>query len=200
MNKTEFLQALRQTLVGLPQEDIEKSVDYYNEILADSMEDGMSEEEAVASLGSMEEIRLHILADIPLSKLVGERRKASRELRGWEITLLVLGFPIWLPLLFVAVSLALVAYVLVWVFVGVCYIVDFVSAVGGVAAVLAIIPLFITGNFATGVLGVGCGLVMVGLGILCFFLCNLILKGTIWGSKQCILMMKNRIVGKEAGK
>ena len=56
MNKAEFLAALRERLSGLPEEDFNRSVDYYTEMIDDRVEDGMSEEEAVACLGSMDEI------------------------------------------------------------------------------------------------------------------------------------------------
>ena len=98
MNKYEFLGRLRERLVGLPPKDIEKSLDYYAEIIADRVEDGMSEEEAVAALGTLDEIVAQILEDTPLPKLVKEKVRPKRALRTWEILLIVLGFPLWLPL------------------------------------------------------------------------------------------------------
>ena len=48
MSKTEFLTELKKALEGLPEEDIEKSLEYYSEMIDDRIEDGLSEEEAVA--------------------------------------------------------------------------------------------------------------------------------------------------------
>ena len=57
MTKTEFLEQLKNSLTGLSEEDIKKSVDYYEEMIDDRMEDGIAEEEAVGGLGTVEEIR-----------------------------------------------------------------------------------------------------------------------------------------------
>ena len=46
MKKREFLDALRQTLSMLPPQELEKQLTYYDEMLTDMIEDGMSEEEA----------------------------------------------------------------------------------------------------------------------------------------------------------
>ena len=73
MNKYEFLGRLRERLAGLPPKDIDASLDYYAELIADRIEDGMSEEEAVAALGTIDEIVAQILEDTPLPKLVKER-------------------------------------------------------------------------------------------------------------------------------
>lgn len=54
MTKQEFLLRIRNGLAALPKEDIEKSVEYYREMIDDRMEDGLSEEEAVAAIGSPE--------------------------------------------------------------------------------------------------------------------------------------------------
>ena len=50
MNKTEFVNQLSAGLMGLSQEDIKRSVDFYAEMIDDRIEDGMPEEEAVAAL------------------------------------------------------------------------------------------------------------------------------------------------------
>ncbi|MBR4965050.1 MAG: DUF1700 domain-containing protein, partial [Lachnospiraceae bacterium] len=88
MNKAEFLMALRERLSGLPEEDFNKSIDYYTEMIDDRVEDGMSEEDAVACLGSMDEIITQILSEVSLPKLVKEKVKPKRALAVWEIILI----------------------------------------------------------------------------------------------------------------
>lgn len=87
MNKQEFLSGLRKGLSGLPQDDIEERLTFYSEMLDDRVEEGLSEEEAVSALGSVEEIVGQAVADIPLAKVVKERIKPKRRLRAWEIVL-----------------------------------------------------------------------------------------------------------------
>ena len=98
MTKNEFMNALRsrEELFGLPEEDIARSLSFYEELINDRMEEGMSEEEAVADVGNPKEIAAQILSEIPLSKLVKKKMKPSRRLRAWEIVLLALGSPLWL--------------------------------------------------------------------------------------------------------
>ena len=56
MNKTEFLERLGERLSGLPQEDIDERLGFYGEMIDDRMEENLSEEEAVAQIGSMDDI------------------------------------------------------------------------------------------------------------------------------------------------
>ena len=86
MNKQEFLTDLRNALSGLPRREIEERVTFYSEMIDDRMEEGMSEEEAVAGTGTVEEVRTQIVADIPLQKLVMERIHAEQQRRHlWPV-------------------------------------------------------------------------------------------------------------------
>ena len=91
MNKQEFLAALQSGLRGLPRGDIQHWVEFYREMVEDRMEDGMSEEEAVAALGPVRDIVAQILSETPLPRLVHEKVKPKRPMKAWEIILLVLG-------------------------------------------------------------------------------------------------------------
>ena len=73
MNKEQFLDELRRELSGLPREDIEERIAFYEEMIADRMDEGMSEKEAVSGIGSVEEIARQIMSEIPLTKLVKEK-------------------------------------------------------------------------------------------------------------------------------
>lgn len=94
MNKQEFLTQLRKGLSGLPQNDIEERLMFYSEMIEDQMEDGVSEEEAISTIGSVDEIVAQVVAETPLVKIAKERIKSKRRLRAGEIVLLVLGSPI----------------------------------------------------------------------------------------------------------
>ena len=73
MNKQEFLTRLRKGLSGLPQEDIEERLTFYSEMIDDRIEEGLSEEEAVAAIGSPDEIAEQIIGEIPIKKIVKEK-------------------------------------------------------------------------------------------------------------------------------
>ncbi|MGN1134351.1 MAG: DUF4097 family beta strand repeat-containing protein [Oscillospiraceae bacterium] len=61
MNKTEFLNELRQRLIGLPLDKIDQAVDYYDKIISES--DCENEEDIISRLGSLDDISAKIFAD-----------------------------------------------------------------------------------------------------------------------------------------
>ncbi|MBR0145501.1 MAG: DUF1700 domain-containing protein [Eubacterium sp.] len=69
MKKQEFLTALWKQLSDMPNEDVERSLDYYSEMIDDRVESGMSEEDAVAEIGSVEDAAKQIIADAPKRKI-----------------------------------------------------------------------------------------------------------------------------------
>ena len=74
MNKTAFLKELRKRLKQLSKAERQQYIDYYAEMIDDRMEEGISEEEAVAVLGSADEIA----AQIPADAFVKPARKGDR--------------------------------------------------------------------------------------------------------------------------
>lgn len=76
MTRAEFLTQLDHRLSVLSKEEADEYLDYYAEMLADRMEDGMSEEDAVASLESVDTIAARILGaayTTPKKKTDGQR-------------------------------------------------------------------------------------------------------------------------------
>ena len=70
MLKTAFLEALQSGLAGLPRQDIEERLAFYGEMIDDRMEEGLSEEEAVAAIGPVDRVVNEIIAQTPLTKIV----------------------------------------------------------------------------------------------------------------------------------
>ena len=70
MTKQELTFILAEKLNGLPWEEVERSMEYYDEMINEHMEEGMSEAEAIAALGSVDEIAQQILADQQSSVVV----------------------------------------------------------------------------------------------------------------------------------
>ena len=128
MKKEEFLKELKRRLKGLPKDDLENRIRFYGEMIDDRIDDGMSEEDAVKEVGTVDEVVAQIAAETPLARLVKERTKPKRSLRAWEIILLILGFPLWFPLALTALILCLVGYLLIWVLDIVVYAVELAFA------------------------------------------------------------------------
>ena len=81
MRKTEFLERLRAALNALPEEEAKKTIAYYAEMIDDRIEDGMSEEEAVAGLGEPEAVAREILLDAPWQACQGKNEAPTRAAR-----------------------------------------------------------------------------------------------------------------------
>lgn len=62
MNKKQLVEELKKKLCCLSQNDIEKSIDYYCEMIDERMEEGLTEEQAVAAIGTADEIAEQILS------------------------------------------------------------------------------------------------------------------------------------------
>ena len=111
MNKQEYLESIRSRISAMPADDVNRFMDYYSEMIDDRVEDGLSEEEAVADMGSPDAAVEQILEDMPLTKLVKEKIKPKHELKAWEVVLIVLGSPVWIPLLITAAVLLLTLWI-----------------------------------------------------------------------------------------
>lgn len=198
MNKYEFLGRLRERLAGLPPKDIDASLDYYAELIADRIEDGMSEEEAVAAMGSIDEIVAQILEDTSLPKLVKEKVRPKRALRTWEILLIVLGFPLWFILLVTFASI--IFSVLVTIGSVIISVFAVAIAVGACALAFIVAGLigFVTAKVALGTILIGASLICAGLCILFFIGATYASKGILWLCKKGIYAIKSCFVGKEA--
>ena len=197
MNKVEFLNELEGRLSGLPAEDIAKLKAYYAEMIDDRVEDGMSEEEATGALGEMDEIVRQTLAETPISKLVKERVKDRRKLRAWEIVLLVLGAPLWIPLMIVALILVLVFFILLWVVVIVLAVLLLAFFAVGVAGIPAAVYYFISGAAAPGLCFIGASIVCLGLAALMVPALVYTAKGTAKLCKKIVIGIKSTFIGKE---
>lgn len=198
MTKLEFLTALREKLSGLPDTDINERLEFYSEAIDDRIEDGMSEEDATASIGNVDEIAAQIISDTPFTKLVKEKISKRRSLSAFEIVLLALGAPIWLSILVSLFSIILSVYLSVWVVV-ISFWAVFVSFVGSAFGfIIGGIGFSIFSNVLSGVALISAGLVLAGLSILTFFVCKVITKGTARLTKKFVLWIKNLMVKKEA--
>lgn len=197
MNKQEFVANLRAKLCGLPTRDIEERIDFYIEMIDDRMEDGRTEEDAIAEIGSVDEIAAQIIADVPLSKIAKEKIKPKRSLGAWEIVLLVLGAPIWLSLGLAAVAVILSLYASVWAVIVSLWAV-FGSLVGcSFAWTVCGIAFAVGGNGIAGLLMTGAGIFGAGLAIFFFFGCKAATRGVVWLTKKIVLGLKKSLLKKE---
>ena len=202
MSKDAFIGELRHRMAGLPQEAVDRTVEYYSELIADSMEDGLSEEEAVSRLGSLDEIVANVVKDTPLPQIIETRiqeKKAKRGgIRAWEVILLVLGAPLWLPLLLAVLAVVLALYVTLWAVVIALWAVVAAVILTGVVAVVAGIVELCQLHLPQGLVLLGGGLVCMGLCALLFLLMKLITVGTVKLCKLVWTGIKSLFVGRKS--
>ena len=197
MTKLKFILSLNDRLSGLPRDEVEERLNFYSEMIEDRMEEGLSEEEAVAAVGSVDEIAKEIVAEIPLTKIAKEKIKPRRKLRAWEIVLLVLGAPIWASLLVAAISVIVSVYAVIWAVIVSLWAV-FGALVGcSAGGVLGGTVLAIGGSALSGIAMIGASAVCAGLAIFLFFGCSFVTGGTLWLTKKIILSIKNCFIKKE---
>lgn len=197
MNKQEFLSALQSNLSGLPQSEIEERIAFYSEMIDDRREDGLSEDEAINAIGSVEEIGAQIIADTPIAKIAIERIKPKRTLKAWEIVLIAIGSPIWLSLAIALIAVILSIYIALWsviislwaIFISLiaCFIGAIVT--GNITAAI--------GNHYAGIALIAAGLFSAGLAIFGYFGCKAATKGILIFTKKIAFWIKNLFIKKE---
>lgn len=197
MTKMQFLMSLHDRLSGLPRDEIEERLNFYSEMIEDRMEEGLSEDEAVAAVGSIDDIAAQILADVPLARIAREKIKPKRPMKAWEITLLAVGSPVWFPLLLAAVIIVCSFLISLW-----AVVISLWSAFGaligsGIGGAVAGAAYLCLGNKTLGIALLGAGLVCIGLGIFFFYGALAATKGSIALVKVCILGIKKHLAKKE---
>jgi uncharacterized membrane protein len=197
MNKELFLQTLRERLSCLPQGDLEERISFYEEMIDDRIEEGLSEEEAVAAVGPVDDIVEQVMAEIPLTKLVVQKVKPKRKLKGLEIALLILGFPLWFPLIIAALAILFSVWVVLWSIVISVYAVGVSFVAGWVSSMPVALYYGTLRNFEGAGCFIGAGLILAGLAILVFIGGKQIARGVIYLTKKSLLGIKALFVGKE---
>ena len=200
MNKKEFSQKLESRLDFLPEKDKNERIEFYLEAIDDRIEEGLTEEEAVAAAGSIDQIVSQIIEETPLSKLAKKKIKPKRRLGAWEIVLLILGSPIWISLLAAVFVVVIAIYAVLWAVIISLWAV-FAALVGtATCGFLYGLGLLLVGNMATGVALIGAGAVCAGVSIFGFFGCKLATKGTLTLTKKIAVGIKICFVGKGKAK
>ncbi len=195
MNKKEFLNELEKRLNGLPKADIDEKIEFFSEMIDDKCTDGnISEDEAVASLGSIDEIVSDIVKDTSLLKIVSQKIKPKRRLRAIEIILLIVGFPLWFPLLLVTLLLLLVFCLVMWIFAIATYAIEVAALATSVAGFMAFLQTLAEKNMNIGYLGIS----MAGLGFALAFIivCVIATKLDAKLTKGIVVGIKRALVGK----
>lgn len=176
MTKQEFLEQLQRRLAHLPPKDLEKQMQYYIEMIDDRIEDGMTEEEAVAGMELPEQ----------------PPKPKKQPLPVWVFILLILGSPVWLSLAVAAISVIVALYVVLWSVVITLYTVPITLGACTVAGLGMAVVSAITGPGILCIGWLGISLLCAGLCMFAGYLCTLLAKATVWLTKISFKLLFKR--------
>ena len=195
MTKAEFMHQLRKMTSSMPQQEADRYTQYYREMIDDAVEEGMSEQEAVNSLGTMDEIEAFIRENstmpagqsFPRVTQYVPQEVNKKRLPVWAIVLIIVGFPIWFSILCVLFSV----YISGWAVIVSLYAAALSVGVSGIVVGAAG---FFIGDFGIIMMFLGAGLVCLGLSVLAFTgliqLTKLYVKFTGFIVKKCIAALR----------
>lgn len=160
MNKNEFMKKLSRRLRVVRAEERERTLSFYDEMISDAVEEGLSEEQAIEKLGGIDTI-----ADraIEQAKESGEIKPATGRL---STTLIALGSPMWLVLLAVSAAVIIALYAAAWSVIVSLFAVVAAFAASALAGAAGLV-LFVGRNAELAVCLLGAGMVCAGLCLLC---------------------------------
>ncbi len=171
MTKLDFIFVLSDKLSSLPNSDVVERINFYTEMIEDRIEEGLSEEDAVAAIGSVDEIAEQIKFELESKPEAKPETKAKtkRKLSALEIILLIIGAPVWGSLLIAAAAVVLSLYVSAWAIVILTWSV-FASLVGcGIGGIAGGAVIACSLNPLSGIALIGCAIACVGLSIFTFY-------------------------------
>jgi len=164
MTQNEFFEQLHKALAGLPQSEIDRITEYYDEIFIGALDDGKTEEEICASLDNPEDIAGRVRAEIAFVR--AEQEPSAKSMSTVLIVLLgIFALPIGLPIAIsvFAVVLSLLAVVFsIVVSLGATVLALFA---GGLIGIVYGIIVMIQGGPLFGIAFVGISFILLGISI-----------------------------------
>lgn len=185
------------------------------------LQQGLSQEELAKRLGVVRQtvskwekelslpdsdvlIKIAEVFNITVSSLIGEETEsvslkstAPHRLKAWEITVIAVGAPLWLPLLIAAAIIALSLYVSIGAIIISLWAV-FASFVGCfLGGIVAGLILIFKGNAPSGVAMLAAGIVCAGLAIFMFYGCKGATMSVLMLTKKIAIWTRNCFVKKE---
>ncbi|NCA96871.1 MAG: DUF1700 domain-containing protein [Bacteroidia bacterium] len=184
MKKNEFISKLRQEIRNLPYDEVEKTIAYYEEIISDRMEDGSSEDDAVASLGTPEAIARDLLANQSFSTIIRHKvedykKKSNPDNTVAIIVIMVLLFPVWFPIVMGVFSFIVSFFAVVGAVIVALWSISVAIGAAGIALIIASVFGFATALIPTGFFSFGTGIALIGLAILAIIASVYATKGII---------------------
>lgn len=161
MSKKEFFKDLSMYLSKMKEADRNKFINYYEEMISDYMEDGLSEEEAVNKVGDPKIVAKELVDNSTGIKI----NLPSTGSKAINLFFLIAGFPLWGSILLTIILSVLSIYLVLWCLpfaLGASCIAFFASSIVGVVGS----PFIMAESLPHGVLQLGTGIAAIGLSLI----------------------------------
>ena len=143
---------------------MKETQEFYAEVIADRMEDGMTEAEAVAAMGTLGEVAEATLDELPAVPRAIARTKRKSTALLWALA--IVGSPVWIPLLLAFVAVAATVYVCIWILALCVWIVAAAFGGAGVVGLLFTVDGIIIGHVPYVLTSMGMGFASIGVALL----------------------------------
>jgi len=168
MTKNEYLKKLERELTKIPKSEAAKCIAYYNEIIEDTIESGLSEQAAVSKLDTPFSAAQKFLNErsYPVNSEISEKPAKSKT-NNLYVLFLILGFPLWFPLYITFYTLVFTVFVIIWSLIITFYALLIAFSVSGVACILySPIHIILNNNIYLGIAIIGAGLIFIALAMI----------------------------------
>ena len=152
MKKSDFLAVLQTELNKLPPKELQEQLNFYSEMIDDRMEEGLSEEEAVAKIGSVSDIlsQMNRPSVTRIGRTTSAKNKSENKNKGLITALVVMASPIWISLLAVWFSLVVSATAVIWSLWISFIAVEVAFAASGIYGIVAMVVFSFNGEWELG--------------------------------------------------
>jgi len=208
MTRSQWMTELKKYLITLSREDMERALEYFNEIYEDKNEAGIPEKEIIYQFGNPRDAAKKILDDLAAAsgsvvvmqgdnsqavvhvgskpekqpKIKKEREKGSFPV--WAVVLIIASIPILIGPAIGIIATVFALFITAWVLIGVMFIVSGALMIAGIAgSVYSIYTLTMSGSI--GLAQLGMGLTALGLGVLILIAAIVVLR--LWIKANVIL-------------
>lgn len=168
MNKNQFLLELRKRLRGVPQEEFEQAIEYYEEYFLDAEVD--DEKDVIPMVGTPDEVARRIWDECVDKRVQVQQQEGgvkNTAKTAWMVILAIFAAPIAIP---VAIAIAAVVFALIITLLAVIFAL-IAAAVSIVIFGFVSLPAIFMAN------GIGQGLVVAGMSLLAMALGGLLCYG-----------------------
>jgi uncharacterized membrane protein len=134
---------------------------------------------------------------VPKSKAENKDKAMPLKRFYLHLTLIILGFPVWFPILAALFAVALSLYVAIWAVVIALWSIPLSLGATALAGIAGAIIAFVSGLPGVGVFTAGCAILCGGLAVLFFFPCLLLSKQVIRFTVFLIKKLARLITGRK---